>query len=80
MSPPDDPGGFEQYKYFLLEELKRIARDMETLAREIHDFRVSELAEIKTQIALLRQKAALLGAGAGVVVTIIITLIQKFVR
>jgi uncharacterized protein YbjQ (UPF0145 family) len=80
--PPDSPGDktWGEYRYFLLEELKRIGRDMEALAKEIHDFRVSELAQIKTEIALLKQKAAAMGAAAVVAVTIVITLIQKFVR
>jgi hypothetical protein len=79
MSPAEDaPWG--EYRRLVLAELERIARDMENLADKIDRFRTDEIAQIKTDIALLKMQAAAWGALAGVIVTILVSLIPKFIR
>jgi hypothetical protein len=77
LPPPDDWG---QYRRLILSELERIANDIRGINEKIERFRQDDLSQIKTDIALLKFQAAMWGAGAGVVVTGVVSLILKFVK
>jgi hypothetical protein len=80
MTPPSEDAPWGEYRRLVLAELERIARDMESLADKVERFRADELAAIRTEVALLKQKAAFWGAIAGVIVTVLVSLIPKFIR
>jgi hypothetical protein len=78
----DDPGGdsFREYKRLIINELERIARDMRDLNDRIEQFRREDVAQMRTDIAILKFQAALWGSVAGLVTTGMITLAVRFIH
>ena len=79
--PVEDPDrSWGEYRRLVLAELERIAKDMEILADKIQRFHSDDIAQIKTDIALLKLQAAAWGAVASLSVTVVVSLISKFLR
>ncbi len=77
--PPDSQDTWEQYRNLILAEIARINTAVEAINRKIEQFRQEDISEIKTDIALLKFQAGLWGAGAGVIFSLIMTLLLKFI-
>lgn len=77
--PPDSQDTWEQYRKLILAELDRINIAVEAINRKIEQFRQEDISAIKTDIALLKFQAGLWGAGAGVIFSLIMTLLLKFI-
>jgi len=77
--PPEIGGDWGEYRRLVLAELQRIATDMENLAQKIEKFRTDEIAQIKTDIALLKLQAGLWGAAAGVAGTLLVSIFPKLI-
>jgi hypothetical protein len=80
MSPPPEDAPWGEYRRLVLNELERIARDIEGLADKMSRFQSEELSAIKTEVALLKQKAAFWGAIAGIIGTLLVSLLPKLIR
>jgi len=73
-------GEWGEYRRLILNELDRISRDMRALNDKVEKFRQDDVAQMKTDIALLKFQAALWGAIAGVTATGIVTIAVKLIR
>lgn len=71
---------FEEYRLLLINELERMAKELRLLSDKVEQFRRQDVAEMKTDIALLKLQATIYGAIAGLVSTGIITAIIKFIH
>lgn len=69
-----------EYRRLILSELERINSAVEKVNTKIEMFRQDDIAQIKTDIALLKFQAAMWGAGAGIVFSVAVTLALKFVK
>lgn len=79
MDPDRRNGAWDEYRRLVLSELERIGRDLSSITQKIEDFRSEDLAEMRTDIALLKFQAALWGSVGGLIFGAIITLFLKFV-
>lgn len=71
---------FEEYRLLLLNELDRISKDVRELNDKVDLFRREDVAQMKTDIAVLKFQAALYGAIAGLATTGLVTLAVKFIH
>jgi hypothetical protein len=80
--PPDDPSerSWGEYRRFVVEELRRLGDRLDNVVEKIERFRQDDIAQIRTDIALLKFQAAMWGAGAGILFSGLITLIVKFTK
>jgi hypothetical protein len=65
--PGDNGSGWESYQRYVIEELKRINNAVGVITDKIEKFRQEDIAQLKTDIALLKFQAAMYGAAAGIV-------------
>ena len=61
MPPGDD--GWEEWRKFLLKEVKRLGDAYESLRDKVND----ELTELKTEVAILKVKAGIWGLIGGII-------------
>jgi len=80
MADGQDGDTFREYKRLIINELERIARDMRDLNDRIEQFRREDVAQMRTDIAVLKFQAALWGSVAGLVTTGLITLAVRFIH
>lgn len=78
MADGDGTREWGEYRRLILSELERISRDLSSINDKIERFRQEDLAQLKTDIALLKFQAALYGSVAGVVITILISVVPRF--
>lgn len=69
-----------EYRRLILAELERISRDIRAVNDKVEKFRQEDVAQMKTDIALLKFQAALYGTIAGVISTGIITVAVRLIR
>jgi hypothetical protein len=65
-----DPGaapGWNEYKLLVLDQLEGLKRTVENLERKLDAFRADDIATVKVEVALLKQKASIYGLAAGAV-------------
>jgi hypothetical protein len=82
MAPSDSNGDRDwgAYKRLVLSELERISQAIEAVNVKIEKFRQDDIAQIKTDIALLKFQAAMWGAGAGILFSALVTLATRFLK
>ena len=71
---------FEEYRLLLISELERTGRELQSLNDKVEKFRREDVAQMKTDIALLKLQATIYGAAAGLISTGAITLILKWIH
>lgn len=76
----DQEREWSQHRLWILSELNRQGQDFRNLNDKIERFRQEDVAQMKTDIALLKFQAALYGAVAGIIATGIITLAIRLLR
>jgi len=59
--------GWNEYKLLVLDQLTRVSSQVQDLERKVDTFRADDIANVKVEIALLKQKAGLWGAVAGLI-------------
>ena len=75
-----DSEDFFSYKKFLVAELERLADELHAMRAIIDETRRKEIAELRTDIALLKFQTALWGAGLGAAAGIAATLIVRMIK
>ncbi len=75
-----DNASFREYKRLIINELDRIARDIRELNERVEIFRREDVAQMRTDIVILKFQAALWGSISGLVATGLITLAVKFIH
>lgn len=68
--------GWNEYKLLVLDQLTRVSSQVQDLERKVDAFRADDIANVKVEIALLKQKAGLWGAVAGLIPGAIAALIM----
>ena len=68
--------GWNEYKLLVLDQLTRVSSQVQDLERKVDTFRADDIANVKVEIALLKQKAGLWGAVAGLIPGAIAALIM----
>jgi hypothetical protein len=79
--PPDanDPlDGWGQYRRLILSQLDTITADIREITKKIEQFRAEDISQIKTDIALLKFRAAMYGALAASAISIIVSVVLHF--
>lgn len=66
-----------EYRRMIVGQITDIARDIETINSKIERIRVEDLTQIKLDIALLKFQAAMWGAIAGTVLSVITAVVIK---
>ena len=69
-----------EYRRLILAELERISKDIRSVNDKVERFRQEDVAQMKTDIALLKFQAALYGAISGIIATGIISFAIRFIR
>lgn len=59
--------GWNEYKLLVLDQLEGLRASVQGLERKVDAFRADDIATVKVEIALLKQKAGLWGATAGLI-------------
>lgn len=59
--------GWNEYKLLVLEQLEGLKGQVRSLEIKVDAFRADDMANVKVEIALLKQKAGLWGAIAGLI-------------
>lgn len=59
--------GWNEYKLLVLDQLEGLKSQVRSLENKVDAFRADDIANVKVEIALLKQKAGLWGAIAGFV-------------
>ena len=67
--------GWNEYKLLVLDQIERLSRQVTELERKVDAFRADDIASVKVDIALLKQKAGLWGAVAGLIPSALAALI-----
>jgi GTPase Era involved in 16S rRNA processing len=78
MPEVDGTRDWGEYRRLILSELERISRELILIADKLERFRQEDLAQIKTDLALLKFQAALYGSIAGVVITVLVSVVPRF--
>jgi hypothetical protein len=76
---PNDPEAWGYYRRQVLKDLDAIAADMRSLADRFDELSRSELAKIKTELALLKFQAGIWGAAAGLLGTFVVSVLSRFI-
>ena len=74
----DKKNGWSEYQKLVLAELERLDKGVEELDKKVDKIREHDLANIKTEIKLLKYKSTLWGAVAGGIPALILVLIKLF--
>jgi hypothetical protein len=76
VSEPGPPApGWNEYKLLVLDQLEKACKKIDDLERKMDTFRADDIANVKVEIALLKQKAGLWGAVAGLIPSVIAALL-----
>lgn len=67
MSIESGAPGWNEYKLLVLDQLEGLKAQVRSLEAKVDGFRADDIANVKVEIALLKQKAGLWGAIAGLV-------------
>lgn len=59
--------GWNEYKLLVLDQLEGLKGQVRSLEAKVDGFRADDIANVKVEIALLKQKAGIWGAIAGLV-------------
>jgi hypothetical protein len=65
VSDPVAAPGWNEYKLLVLDQLEGLKRQVENLERKMDAFRADDIANVKVEIALLKQRASIYGLVAG---------------
>lgn len=75
---------FLEYRELILAELKRLTGDVGSIREKLDEFRQQDIAELRTDIALLKLKATMwacvFGTLSSALVTGVISAVVKFVH
>jgi hypothetical protein len=84
MAIEDEDTGWRDYRRFVVEELRRINITISAITEKIERFRQDDIAQLKTDIALLKFQAGMFGALGGTIfgalATAIVSLIFRTMR
>jgi len=76
--------GWRDYRRFVVEELRRINATISAITDKIERFRQDDIAQLKTDIALLKFQAGIFGALGGTIfgtlTTVVVSLVFKSMR
>lgn len=75
MTDPSFAPGWGEYKLLVLDQLEKLTNRIASLESKVDVFRADDMAGVKVEIALLKQKAGLWGAIAGLVPSALAALI-----
>jgi serine/threonine protein kinase HipA of HipAB toxin-antitoxin module len=73
----DRDAGWMEYRRLILSELERVGREISLINAKIDRFRQEDLAQIKTDLALLKFQAGAWGAGGGILFGAIMTAVLR---
>jgi len=59
--------GWNEYKLLVLDQIEKVCRQVGELERKVDAMRADDITAVKVEIALLKQKAGLWGAIAGLI-------------
>lgn len=71
----DQAPGWNEYKLLVLEQIERLSKQVTNLEAKVDGFRADDMGNVKVEIALLKQKAGLWGAIAGMIPAAIAALV-----
>lgn len=84
MGIEDEPAGWNDYRRYVVEELRRINKTISDITEKIERFRQDDIAQLKTDIALLKFQAGIFGALGGslfgAIATALVSLIFRTMR
>jgi GTPase Era involved in 16S rRNA processing len=69
-----------EYRMLVLAQLEELKASVISVTEKIERFRAEDLAQIKTDITLLKFQAAMWGIAASTVVSIIVGLIVRYIK
>jgi len=75
----DSEKGWRDYRRFVVEELRRINVTIGVITEKIEKFRQDDIAQLKTDIALLKFQAGIFGALGGTLFGAIATAVVSLV-
>ena len=75
----DSEKGWRDYRRFVVEELRRINSTIGVITEKIEKFRQDDIAQLKTDIALLKFQAGIFGALGGTLFGAIATAVVSLV-
>jgi hypothetical protein len=82
--PDANDGGrqanWDEYRRLVLAELERISNDINTINNRLLTFQQKDVADMKTDIALLKFQALLYGSIAGFLATAVLTAVSRFIH
>lgn len=67
--------GWNEYKLLVLDQLEGLKGQVRNLENKVDAFRADDIATVKVEIALLKQKAGLYGAISGLIPSAIAALV-----
>lgn len=73
-----DKNGWSEYQKLVLAELNRLDTSLTVLDTKVDDIREDDLANIKSEIKLLKYKASLAGLLAGSIPVVILAIVKLF--
>lgn len=79
MSKPEIEG-WSEYRKLILNELERLGEMVSAVDKKLDRLTTDELSKLKVELAMLKTKAAMLGAAAGtvpVIVDIVLQVLRK---
>lgn len=76
---PDD-GDWGTYRRLIVQQLDDINVSIGRINDKIERFRAEDISQIKTELALLKMQATILGSVAGIVSSGVVAFIVKFIR
>lgn len=74
---PEDSKDWGVYRYYVVEELKRINDTLEKVAAKLQQFRDEDIAQLRTDVALLKFQALLVGGVASAIVSIVVAVVAR---
>jgi len=80
----ESESGWRDYRRYVVEELRRINSTISAITDKIERFRQDDIAQLKTDIALLKFQAGIFGALGGTIfgaiTTVVVSLVFKTMR
>lgn len=70
----ESPEAWDYYRRQILTEIARLGSQLDVVKTKVDQFRQDDIADIKTEIALLKLKSSLWGAAMGGATAILVTL------
>lgn len=77
---PEGDGDWGTYRRLIISQLDDINGSIGKINDKIERFRAEDISQIKTELALLKQQAMILGSVAGIVSSGAVALLVKFLH